>query len=171
MGRPGLLALTIRGALDRIFREFLDARAGGDATFAGHPLAHFIRNDARDAILDAAKAASASPATLIGKGSAGDVQRWTHTPWIAVMDRRETDTVQEGVYVVYLVATDCADAYLTINQGCTTVYQSAIRNKEETARAELLRRADAMRRRLPRMRRLTATDIDLKPTGWRFASV
>lgn len=154
-------------ALDRIFREFPDASAGGDDVFNGHPTAQFIRNGARDAVLSVAMEVSPNPQTLLAKGSPGDVGRWTHTPWIAVMDRRETDTVQEGVYVVYLYATDCQSVFLTINQGCTTLFQSAPEKKEETASAELARRASAMRRRLPAPGRLRASQIDLKPTGWR----
>lgn len=97
----------LRTALNRILDEYMDARAGGDDAFAGHRLATYIRGDARDTVLAAAKSVSANDVSLIAKGSAGDVNRWTHTPWIAVMDKRDTDSVREGVYVVYLVATDC----------------------------------------------------------------
>lgn len=157
----------IRESLHRVLSEFLSARSGGDTTFAGHPLARFIRNDARNTVLNTAKTLYQNPDTLIAKGSAGDVQRWTHTPWIAVMDERETATVQEGIYIVYLVASDCKDAYLTINQGCTTLYQSTQSHKEKTAKAELLRRAAVMQSRLPDLKRLPDQKIDLRPTGWR----
>lgn len=157
----------LREPLERILGEYVAARSGGDNAFKGHPLASFIRGEARDNILAAAKSVSLTPALLSAKGSAGDLNRWTHTPWIAVMDRRETDSVRENVYVVYLFATDCSEVYLTINQGCTRLYQSAIRNKEETARVELQRRAMALRQRLPPLERLRLEAIDLKQTGWR----
>ena len=157
----------LRESLDRILDEFMAARAAGDEAFAGHPLGHFVRSDARNAVLSAAKISSQNPETLFAKGSVGDVNRWTQTPWIGVMDRRETDSIQEGVYVVYLFSADCQDLYLTINQGCTTLYQAQTKNKEAASKAELQRRAQVMRSRLPKLNRLKEETIELRGSVWR----
>lgn len=52
------------------------------------------------------------------KGSYGN-GNWTHTPWLAVFDKRITQTAQEGVYIVYIFSSDMTKVYLTLNQGCT----------------------------------------------------
>lgn len=48
-----------------------------------------------------------------GKGVA------TPTPWIGVFDPDETETPQEGIYVVYIYSGDRKRVYLTLNQGVT----------------------------------------------------
>jgi len=48
-----------------------------------------------------------------GKGN------WANVPWVAVLDGRETQTTQRGVYCVYLFRQDMAGVYLTFNQGVT----------------------------------------------------
>lgn len=153
--------------LKKILDEFPNARDEGDEAFAGHPLGTFVRRQARDEVLDAARDLSPRPENLRAKGSIGDVQRWTLTPWIAVMDERETTTVQEGVYVVYLFAADCEEVYLTVNQGCTTLYNAQPRQKEELTKRELRRRAEVMRGRLPPRHRLMLDDIELRGDVWR----
>lgn len=56
------------------------------------------------------------------QGSTGQRNfQWAETPWVAVFDRFVTETAQDGYYVVYLVRSDGAGVYLTINQGGTMV--------------------------------------------------
>ncbi|MGO4370435.1 DUF3578 domain-containing protein [Paenibacillus sp. MCAF20] len=49
----------------------------------------------------------------IGQGN------WANIPWLAVLDKRITDTTQHGEYVVYLFAEDMSSVYLTLAQGVT----------------------------------------------------
>lgn len=56
------------------------------------------------------------------KGSVG-VGRWTDVPWIAVFDRRITESAQKGIYIVYLLNKDSKTLFLTLNQGATDVAQ------------------------------------------------
>lgn len=49
----------------------------------------------------------------IGKGN------WANVPWVALLDSRETNTTQHGVYAVYLFRRDMSGVYLTFNQGVT----------------------------------------------------
>jgi len=55
---------------------------------------------------------------LFVKASCGQ-GNWARVPWIAFMDRRETETTQKGVYVVILFKSDMKGLYLTLNQGIT----------------------------------------------------
>lgn len=47
----------------------------------------------------------------VGKGS------WARVPWLALVDSRETNSTQNGVFPVYLFREDLAGVYLTLNQG------------------------------------------------------
>lgn len=100
------------------------------------------------------------------KASAGQGV-WTHTPWVALLNPLETTSVQEGIYVVYLLSYGCKRLYLTLNQGCTTLKNNAgISN----TRTELIRRSDIMEKRLrDKSSRLKQADIDLGTinSNWR----
>jgi 5-methylcytosine-specific restriction protein B len=68
---------------------------------------------------------------------------WAKVPWLALLDRRETDTTQQGVYAGLWFRQDMSGAYLTLNQGVTEL------KKELGSRAarELLKlRAQYLRR-------------------------
>lgn len=54
----------------------------------------------------------------VGKGG------WTNTPWIALLDSRETQSTQRGTYIVFLIAEDLSITYLTLNQGMTELRNS-----------------------------------------------
>ncbi|HEY1810988.1 MAG TPA: DUF3578 domain-containing protein [Kofleriaceae bacterium] len=79
-----------------------------------------------------------------GKGN------WASVPWIAIMDDRETDTTQEGRYVVFLFREDCTGVYVTLNQGVTapqrehgrTVGLQRVRERALTMRALVASLAD-----------------------------
>jgi len=45
------------------------------------------------------------------------IGRMANVPWLALFDRRETDTAKSGVYPVYLFKSDMSGVYLTLNQG------------------------------------------------------
>jgi len=50
------------------------------------------------------------------QGSAGR-GRFVEIPWIAIMNKRITKTVQKGIYIVYLFTSDMKGVYLSLNQG------------------------------------------------------
>ncbi len=60
--------------------------------------------------------------TYVVKGSVG-AGRWTDVPWIAVFDKRITQSAQKGIYIVYLLNKDSKTLFLTLNQGATDVAQ------------------------------------------------
>jgi 5-methylcytosine-specific restriction enzyme A len=129
-----------------------------DGTFAGAPSAAIVSKSVPEAVKGAIN--SASNYVILGSAGKGD---WTHTPWVAVLDPAETSTVEEGIYVVYLLSKGCERLYLTLNQGCTTLKDQA---GIPSARAELLRRAAIMRSRL-NSKRLKESQIDLNTNVWR----
>ena len=46
---------------------------------------------------------------------------WARVPWIALLDNRETNTTQSGVYGVFLFREDMSGVYITYNQGVTKI--------------------------------------------------
>lgn len=90
--------------------------------------------------------------------------KWTNTPWIALLDNRETSTTQRGTYIVFLIAEDLTITYLTLNQGMTE-----LRNElsQRGAAEEMIRVAEKTRPMIPRLRDANFdfdNSIDLKST-------
>ena len=81
---------------------------------------------------------------LVYEASAGK-GRWTSIPWVAVLDTRVTDTINEGVYVVYLFEPKQERVSLTLNQGVKRLRED---RGMADARKELHARADKIRARL-----------------------
>lgn len=79
--------------------------------FTGHPLARLIRNRSKEII----QPLLVGPSLFI-KGSVGQ-GNWVKVPWIAVINKDETDGAQEGIYIVYIFSQDMKRVYLTFNQG------------------------------------------------------
>lgn len=72
----------------------------------------------------------------VGKGV------WTKTPWMALLDERETKTTQEGRYIVFLISEDLSVTYLTLNQGMTVLTKQL---GDKGANEEMVRVAEAVR--------------------------
>lgn len=78
-----------------------------------------------------------------GKGN------WAHTPWIAILDKRETTTTQKGTYVVTLFRSDGDGCHLKLGQGVTEIQE--LYGSGVAAIDELQRRADQVRAMFPNM--------------------
>lgn len=102
-----------------------------------HPVRDIVENHLSQRIRELLDDARLVIESSAGKG------RWTSIPWIAVMDSRETDQIQEGVYVVYLFEPQEERVRLTLNQGVTY-----LKNEHGTAaaRKQLRTTADQIRR-------------------------
>lgn len=48
---------------------------------------------------------------------------WAKVPWLACLDLRETSSIEEGTYVVYLFRQDMSGVYVTLAQGVTRLRQ------------------------------------------------
>lgn len=69
----------------------------------------------------------------VGKGS------WARVPWFAFLDSRETNSMQHGVYPVYLFREDLSGVYLALNQGI-----SRLKEKHGTPASRRILRERAM---------------------------
>jgi hypothetical protein len=78
-----------------------------------------------------------------GKGN------WAQTPWIAILDDRETTTTQKGTYVVILFRSDGDGCHLKLGQGVTEITE--LFGSGVNAVQELQRRADEIRLMFPEM--------------------
>lgn len=131
-----------------------------DGSYKGARAAQIVRRDVSSAI----EREIPNLQRIIVKGSAGD-RDWTHTPWVALLDKTVTTTTQEEYYVVYLLSLGCERLYLTIAQGCTQLYKQS---GKAAARDELQRRASIMKSRLKgRYLRLRPLQIRLGTHSWR----
>ena len=79
--------------------------------FADNALANLIRNKPKELIEPILTNKSLFVDSSPGKGN------WAEVPWIAIINKNETDGAQEGVYIVYLFSEDMKRVYLTFNQG------------------------------------------------------
>lgn len=131
----------MREQLSSWVRDFPTALLEGDEAFKDSPLRQLVT---RQLPIELDNALPGLVERYRVKGSIGQ-GGWTHTPWLAVLDPGITDTVQEGFYVVYLLSHDAERLYLSLNQGCTTLYKQV---GLAAAAAELRRRSDLMRSRL-----------------------
>lgn len=131
-------ALALNELLREFMQEYSQARMG--APFKGHPLHQTLRQ-IEAAISDLSPVQAYS--TLKVRGSVGQ-GNWATIPWIALLDTRLTNSVQQGVYIAYLFASDMSRVYLTLNQGVTDLSQ---REGQKHARQLLRQQADAIRQR------------------------
>ncbi len=152
---------SIRSVFEAWAARYPDAVRAGDATFAGSEVLKLV-TETVPAVVRAAIGSDIEKYRV--KGSAGQSQ-WTHTPWVAVLDLATTSTVQEGLYVVYLLSADGQRLYLTLNQGCTTLYKGV---GWGDAAKELQLRAAKVQSKLGKSgRRLKDIEVNLGSKLWR----
>lgn len=101
--------------IDNYAEELSEARKTEDYK---RPFGKFVRHDIVESINKIV-----DPDKYKVKGSVG-AGRWTDVPWVAVFDKRITESAQKGVYIVYLLNKDSKTLYLTLNQGATNVAQN-----------------------------------------------
>lgn len=105
--------MSINAALNLFLEEYPQAL---EERFAGHAVADFIRNEVPSAVRDVLDVGD----RYLVHGSPGQ-GNWAKVPWVAIYDRFITESAQDGFYLVYLVREDFSGAYLSLNQGVTTV--------------------------------------------------
>lgn len=129
---PGL-----RERLELILADYEHARAQG-APGRRHVVWQSFR--ALEQALSTLPAFRSCP-TLDLAWSAGE-RSWLKIPWIALLDRRETRTRQEGVHCAFLFRQDMTGVYLTLNQGIARLKREVGR---DVARARLRERTGELR--------------------------
>jgi len=112
------VTIELQSSFERILATYRSARSG-DSFSGRHPITDSFRNiqAAIQALSSVRGRTGLSVRWSVGQGN------WTNVPWIALLDRKETDTTQHGVYVVYLFRQDMSGVYLTFNQGVTDPFK------------------------------------------------
>lgn len=103
--------IPLRDHLLTILSRYIEAKT---ERFAEHELGTYVRKTIKR---DLERLPFISEQYKV-QGSVGQ-GNWANIPWIAIMDRRITETTQQGVYIVYLFSEDMSTVYLTLNQGVT----------------------------------------------------
>jgi 5-methylcytosine-specific restriction protein A len=129
--------MSIREALAHVGANYHTATT---QTFAGHPLAVFIRGAAAREV-EGGLGESAQGLLVVGSAGAGN---WAEVPWVSVFDPLITDSATRGYYVVYLFHASSPVVHLSLNQGTTAVRDEF----GPKAREVLADRAAFMRKRV-----------------------
>ena len=112
--RSDLHGTSLRASIETVLGGYAGAKGSGPCTKASGMWAVF---DQLASALRRTPLIAANDELLVepsvGKG------QWAKVPWVAILDRSETTTVQRGIYVVYLFREDMSGVYLTLNQGVT----------------------------------------------------
>lgn len=145
----------MRSAFEYVANNYIAARA---EPFGDNRVAQFLRQDAAQAV----KVALGPLATNMRVEGSPGKGRWAEIPWVAVFDPIVTTSAMRGHYVVYLFSADMQRLYLSLNQG-TTEAQDEFKSH---ANAELVRRAEILRDRVPEYKdRFSSQPIDLGSSG------
>ncbi|MGG1518254.1 DUF3578 domain-containing protein [Paenibacillus oryzisoli] len=104
-------SFSLKEALSDVLSTYLTAKR---EPLAGHRLGNLMRQ----VIPAELKKLPFIHADLKIQGSIGQ-GNWATIPWIAIMDKRLTETTRQGEYLVYLFAEDMKSLYLTFMQGVT----------------------------------------------------
>ncbi len=127
--------------------------------FTNHPLAHFIRHDAAEAVRvglgDEAQG-------FLVRASAG-MGQWSDSPFLALLDPIVTSTPQDGYYIAYLFSRSMDGVALSLQLGATAT-RAQLGNERAV---EVLRRlATAIRTRVPEYtRHFSDAPINLQPAS------
>ncbi len=140
---------VIRETLLKILTEFEQAKKS--SKLKGHPLANYIRKDAREnfAKVLGSEAKDYKIDSSPGKGN------WVNTPWLNLMDDRVTTTAEDGYYPVYLFSEDQKTIVLELGQG---EYQPRKLYKKDTEDV-LISRAAIIRSKVPNHKIRFKSDI------------
>ena len=118
--------------LDDIFRLILERYHDARTTqsFGGNHEIKELFTDARRILEESPPVKANANLKVVASYGKGN---WATIPWISILDTRETETTQNGTYVVYLFREDGKGLYLKLGQGVT-----ALEKKHGAAALEVL---------------------------------
>ncbi|BBH22491.1 hypothetical protein Back11_38360 [Paenibacillus baekrokdamisoli] len=148
------VSFSLQDSINYVMSNYIESKT---QTFASHPVGKLVRNS----IPDFFKSLSFIGGDYKVQGSIGQ-GNWANIPWIAILDKRLTNTTQHGEYVVYLFAEDMSAVYLTLNQGVTVPLRD--HGKREGYRY-LEQKVQEMRQLLPLNDLQRDENIQLTSTG------
>ncbi|HEY1129834.1 MAG TPA: DUF3578 domain-containing protein [Roseateles sp.] len=108
--------MSLRDLFNRVLERYLTLRT--TQAFGRNEEARELFGEARTLLqgwINSAGLTNLQVVASYGKGN------WAQVPWIAVLDRRETTTTQNGTYVVYLFHEAGNGVYLKLAQGVTVL--------------------------------------------------
>jgi 5-methylcytosine-specific restriction enzyme B len=133
-----LVSPTVRDGLENVLSKYAAARA--NERFGTHHDLWSVFGALRQAL------AKSDPVRLRPElkvtWSVGQAN-WAKIPWVAFLDKRETNTTQRGVYCVFLFRQDMSGVYLALNQGVTELKRQHGRKESRSilrSRAQDLRK-------------------------------
>ena len=78
------------------------------------------------------------------KGSIG-TGRVSKCPWVAIMNKKETESTQSGIYLVFLFSKDLKTVYLSLAQGVTDLKMAEITSRRGGLRSKLQLESNLLR--------------------------
>lgn len=132
-------SMVLKQYLEKIMNSYIEAK--NHEPFAGHELGNIFRKILPEYFteLDFIDSEQYVITGSIGQGN------WANIPWIALMNRKNTTSIQSGVYIGYLFSNDMKRFYLILNQGVTE-----LKNKlgAKGAKQKLIENAESIRRKV-----------------------
>ena len=155
-------ALPPFGDLLRAFlHEFANARSGPFQKT--EPLWNAIAN--LKARLEQFPAVQSRPELLVNI-SVG-LGTWAAVPWIALLNTRITQSAEEGVYVVFLVARELNYIFLTLNQGTTDLVHELGQREAQKRMLDVASKTRPLISDLAGADFILDNNINLGGSGWR----
>src|SRR5688572_12074097 len=125
LNERGFEVVRLRQAsLDSIFKSVLERydTARRTTPFKGNHEIKELFNEARRVLSESREVRTHPNIRVVASYGKGN---WAEIPWISFLDKRETETTQAGVYVVYLFEEGGKGFYLSLAQGVTRVQKDA----------------------------------------------
>jgi hypothetical protein len=91
---------------------------------------------------------------------------WAAVPWIALLNTKVTRSTQEGIYVVFLVATGLDRVFLTFNQGTTKLVQELGQREAQKRMVDVAAKTRPLVPNLAAAGFVLDNNIDLGGGGW-----
>jgi hypothetical protein len=91
---------------------------------------------------------------------------WAAVPWIALLNTKVTRSTQEGIYVVFLIATSLDRIFLTLNQGTTKLVQELGQREAQKRMLDVAGKTRALVPELASAGFALDNEIELGGGGW-----
>ena len=144
--------MDLRESLEKILKEWQYEKT---QEFTGNQLANHIRGDFKKNIKNLISNEKYLIQSSTGAGG------WANIPWLSILDKRITDSTQDGIYPVYGFRADGSGAYLSLNQGTTTPRQ-LYGTREANERAQKI--SKYLRSKIPKLKQLNGDPLELRAT-------
>lgn len=93
-------------------------------------------------------------------------ENWAAVPLIALLNTKVTQSTQEGIYVVFLIATSLDRVFLTLNQGTTKLVQELGQREAQKRMLDVAAKTRALLPDLAAAGFVLGNEIDLGGGGW-----